>query len=88
MVRDILDGMEKIVVTSPSNMTVDFCFVNMRQYCLPSREPIVKEQSKCQIVKQQKIEESKKVIDFSTIYRVALKVLQKRKGVIDGLKDK
>ena len=29
MVRDILDGMEKIDVTSPSNMTVDFCFVNM-----------------------------------------------------------
>ena len=48
----------------------------------------MKEQSKCQIVKQQKIEESKKVVDFSTIYRVALKVLQKRKGVIDGLKDK
>ena len=36
----------------------------------------------------QKPKETKRILDFSTIYRVALKVLQKRKGVIDGLKDK
>lgn len=38
--------------------------------------------------KSQNLKESKKMIDFSIMYQAALKALQKRKGVIDGLKDK
>ena len=48
----------------------------------------MKEQSKSQTIKQQKIEESRKVIDFSIMYQAALKALRQRKGVIGGLKDK
>ena len=49
---------------------------------------VMKEQSKSQTIKQQKIEESRKMIDFSIMYQAALKALRQRKGVIDGLKDK
>lgn len=39
---------------------------------------IIKEQAKRQ----------NKVVDFSTMYKAALKALHQRKGVIDGLKNK
>lgn len=32
--------------------------------------------------------ENRKIVDFATLYKTALKVMRTRKQVIDGLKDK
>ena len=36
----------------------------------------------------QQVNESKRSVDFATLYKSALKVMNARKQVIDGLKDK
>lgn len=46
------------------------------------------EQSKKQNKIIQQVNESKKPVDFATLYKTALKVMDIRKQVIDGLKDK
>ena len=41
-----------------------------------------------QTMTTQQITENKKTVDFATLYKTALKVMNIRKRVIDGLKDK
>ena len=41
-----------------------------------------------QTMTTQQITENKKTVDFATLYKTALKVMNTRKHVIDGLKDK